>query len=163
MTPAEDSEKNRAGFWSTVIWTGALAGTLDGLSAVVNNYAMGGKNPGRIFQYIASGVFGKETAYAGGATMVGWGIFFHYVIAYASTVVFFLAYPKLGLVTKNKILVAIGYGFVVWAVMNLVVVPLSGTPKFPFGLTSAVKNAVILMVCIGLPLSLSAHRFFARK
>jgi hypothetical protein len=147
---------------ATVVGTGALAGVLDGLAAIFNYMLSGGKDPGKVFQFIASGVFGKA-AFAGGATTIAWGVFFHFVIAYAFTVFFFAIYPKFGLVTKNRIGVAIVYGLFVWCVMSLIVVPLSGTPKIPFRPDKAAIAAAILIVCIGLPLSLSAHRFYSRR
>ncbi len=43
-----------------VLWTSLLAGTLDAIGAIINYLVVYGKNPVRIFYYIASGVFGKE-------------------------------------------------------------------------------------------------------
>ncbi len=95
--------------------------------------------------------------------MVLWGLLFHYLIAYAFTLFFFVVYPRLGLVEKNKVVVGLGFGLLIWIVMNLVVVPLSGTPKLPFRPAQAVSGALILMGFVGLPLALSAHRFYGKR
>jgi hypothetical protein len=147
---------------ATVIWTGALAGILDGLAAIASFLISGGKDPGKIFQFIASGAFG-QAAFTGGAAMIAWGVLFHFFIAYAFTVFFFAIYPRLHLVARNRVAVAVGYGLFVWAVMNLVVLPLSATPRIPFRADKAAIGAAILIVCIGLPLSFRAHRFFSQR
>jgi protein-S-isoprenylcysteine O-methyltransferase Ste14 len=51
----------------------------------------------------------------------------------------------------------------VWAMMNLVVLPLSNVqrPK-TFDPSQAIIAALILVVCIGLPVSLLARRHFGR-
>ncbi|HRH60078.1 MAG TPA: hypothetical protein PL045_05880 [Chitinophagaceae bacterium] len=40
--------------------------------------------------------------------------------------------------------------------MNLIVVPLSNSPKFPFDAARAAIAASILIVCIGIPLAFMA-------
>ena len=47
--------------------------------------------------------------------------------------------------------------------MNLIVVPLSRIPRSPFNPANAAIQAGILVVCIGLPISLLAHRHYAKK
>jgi len=76
---------------------------------------------------------------------------------------FFALYPRLQALARRPVLSGIAYGTFAWVVMNLVVVPLTRIGKFPATLQGAVINAVILMVCIGLPISLGAHRHFTRK
>jgi hypothetical protein len=61
----------------TIAWAGLLVGTLDKLSAIVNFKIATGKDPVLIFQYIASGVFGKE-AYIG-SLMPVLGLIFHFI------------------------------------------------------------------------------------
>jgi hypothetical protein len=53
------------------------------------------------------------------------------------------------------------YGVFVWVMMNRVVVPLSLIPKRPFHFTkeSAIQMG-ILMLCIGLPVSLMAKKYY---
>ncbi len=48
--------------FNTILITGLVAGTLDGLVAVMQFMINGGKNPEINFKYIASAVFGKKAA-----------------------------------------------------------------------------------------------------
>ena len=144
----------------TIALAGLLAGTLDGLAASLLFILRTGKNPMIVFQFIASGVFGK-TAFSAG--MEWWGILFHYGIATGWTIVFFLLYPKISILQKNIIATGIGYGIVVWMGMNLIVVPLSRVQQGPFSLSNAIINMIILMVCIGLPIARLVSRHYRAR
>lgn len=117
----------------TILKTGLLAGTLDILCALIQFYIKTGKDPAIVLGFIASGVFGK-TALTGGTLMAFAGLFFHFVIAFIWTIFFFLLYPKISFLSKNKFLSGFGYGFFIWIVMTRIVVPLSNTPKIPFNI-----------------------------
>jgi hypothetical protein len=52
-------------------------------------------------------------------------------------------------------------GVVVYGVMNHIVVPLSAIGPRPFTLHGAIKAAVILVVCIGIPIAVITTRFAA--
>jgi hypothetical protein len=146
----------------TIIGTGLFAGILDGVAAELLYFISGGKNPSIVFQYIASGVFGKE-AFSGGTLMVVLGVAFHLFIASSWTFIFFLVYPRLPVLSRKKILGGIVYGLALWLAMNLVVLPLSHVRQLPFDAMRALTGIVVLMVAVGLPVSLSAHRFFSKK
>jgi hypothetical protein len=62
-----------------------------------------------------------------------------------------------------SILSGIVYGLFVWAVMNLVIVPLSRIGHRPFNPVNAVINLLILIVCMGIPLSIMANNFYRRN
>lgn len=147
---------------SAILRTGLLAGVLDGLAAVVVHLIRGGRTPERIFNYIASGVFGPA-AITGGAPMVLAGIGFHLVIAMGWTVLFFLAARQFEALRRNIIAAAIGYGIFVWILMNKVVLPLSRV-QMPASVAwnSILIGATVLVVCIGLPDAIGARRYFDR-
>ena len=147
---------------TAVLFTGLFTGLMDGLAAILQYTLNGGKNPANIFKFIASGLFGKE-AFTGGTMMVAWGIVFHFLIAFLFTLLFFLAFPKIEWLRQNKILGGILYGVVIWAIMNLLVVPLSNTPPVPFQPLKALVAAMILIVCVGLPVSLLANKYYLYK
>ena len=96
--------------------------------------------------------------------MACWGLFFHYIIAFAFTLFFFRAYHVIRLVSKNAIITGLLYGAFVWTVMNLLVIPMSNikpTPEFNVG--KAFAAMLILMFCIGLPVSIIISRYYAKK
>jgi hypothetical protein len=146
----------------TILTAWFLAGTLDITCAFVM-VAASGKNPLLVGNYIASAVFGKANAYAGGTSMVIAGLIFHYMIAFIFTVIFFLLYPRIYSVIKNKFVAGILYGLFVWCVMNLLVVPVTRIQPRPFSIVNAVENIIILMLAIGLPVSLIAYRYYYGK
>jgi hypothetical protein len=137
-----------------ILLTGLLAGTLDAIAAVVWNYKI---KAVIIFQFIASGVFGKA-AFAGGADMVLWGLLFHYTIAMIFTAAFYLAYPLFYSIFRNKYIVGVEFGLLTWMIMNLIVVPLSKIGHGPHKLGAILSGMIILIICIGLPVALIADK-----
>ena len=103
--------------------TGLIAGTMDITGATLWFMIRTGNSPIRVLEFIASAAFGREQAFSGNILMSVAGLFFHYVIAYSWTCLFYLAYPKIGLLKANKFMVGIIYGVFVWTMMNLVLVP----------------------------------------
>jgi hypothetical protein len=154
--------KRLPGLIKWIVLTGLLAGILDISAAIVRfKIKSPDKDPLVIFNYIASAVFGKETAYGGGTGMILWGVFFHFLIAMLFTIFFFLIYPKLKILSWNAVITGLIYGIFVWVIMNRVVVPLSQIPKRPFHFTNeSMIQMGILMVFIGLPISLMAKKYY---
>ena len=116
--------------------------------------------PNRIFKYISKAVFDPSTSEK---LLIVWGAVLHYIIAFLFTVFLFLIYPKIYRLLKNKLATGLLYGFFIWSIMNLLVVPLSKINKFPSDFKQAVSAEVILTFLIGLPVVLIAHRFYTRK
>jgi hypothetical protein len=147
---------------STIIWLSLLTGTLDAIAAIIISYPVAF---GRIFRYIASGFFGKVAFTAN--YMIFWGLLFHYLIATVFTVVFFVAFPLFKSILKNKYLTGIIYGLIIWVVMNIIVLPLTNVPKHPatahFSLLAAITSLAALVICVGLPISLVADRYYAKS
>jgi hypothetical protein len=146
-----------------ILKAGLLVGTLDILAAFLYFFIQTGNDKVSIvLKYIASGVFGKS-AMSGGVDMIIAGLVFHYIIAFAFTLVFFWLFPKIKIARQHTVLTGILYGAFIWAVMNLVVVPLSGIGSRPFNWENALINLLILIVCMGIPLSFMALTFYKRK
>lgn len=143
-----------------IIKAGLIVGTLDISAAFIYYYiTTGNKDVFTILRYIASAVFGKE-AFAGGVTMSVAGLIFHYLVTFSFTVFFFWIFRRLKFSSKNVLLTGIVYGLFTWAIMNLVVVPLTKIGTRPFNLFNASINALILIICIGIPLAFMANRFY---
>ncbi len=156
QTDSSPSTKNAI---RTVVWAGLVAGTLDAIAAVVMFLSAGGKDPVRIFKFIASGVFGKD-AFAAGSAMTVWGLVFHFSIALLFAAFFFVIYPQIRRFIRNPVAIGLLYGLLIWLVMNRIVLPISNTPVQPFDPANAIMGMVVLMVLVGLPISLIVHKHF---
>lgn len=142
----------------TILITGLIAGSLDILAACTDYYIKTGKGPDDVLRFIASGIFGNN-AFTGTTLMIWFGLLFHFIIAFALTIFFFIVYPKIKLLQINVILTAIIFGIASWLITNLIIVPLSNT-SIPFKLSNALKAALILIFTIGIPLSIIFRNFY---
>ena len=154
--------KNSIAFYKTIAWAGFLVGLLDISGAFINFTISYHRNPVRVLYFIASGVWGKS-AFSGNPLMAFYGLILHFIIAYLFTVFFFLIYPCVPILSRNRIVTGIGYGLFIWLVMNLIVVPLSNTQKSGFDLVSSLIGAGILILAIGIPLSFIAAGYYVGK
>ena len=82
----------------------------------------------------------------------------HYLIALIWTLILLVAFQLLAFLRLHLALTGIAYGLIVWFVMNFVVLPLSNVRRAPFQPRAAAIAAIILIVCIGLPMSLVIGR-----
>jgi len=142
-----------------ILITGLIAGLLDASGAIIHYLSVGRKDPVKIFNFIASGVFGSE-GLSGGMPMALLGFIFHMMIATTWAAIFFLLSAKLRLYTRSWIIVGLAYGIVVWLGMNLIVVPLSNTPPMNRTPSGVIIGIIVLMICIGLPCAYSAKKYF---
>jgi hypothetical protein len=157
-TPPESMARSNHAL-KAVLLIGLVAGTLDITAAIL----VSGAGPLIVLKFIASGAFGRDTAFSGGLSMAFLGLVFHYVIAYSWTVLYFFLYPRVSILSKNRIISGLAYGIVVWIAMNFVVIPLSQIPARPFDPTQAVIGCAVLMVAIGLPISIMTHRHYSKR
>lgn len=146
-------------FWKTVLGAGLLAGGLDIAAALIQFYIKTGKDPLIVLKYIASAVFGSDAYKSDG--MAVWGLLFHFIVAFIWTILFFLIYPKLRLLSWNRVVTGILYGIFIWIMMNRIVVPLSNAATGEFDIKQAAIAVLILICAVGLPLSFIAHRYYA--
>lgn len=149
----------------TIIWLCLLTGTLDGLLSFLFSYPA---SPAQSYRYIASGLFGIAAFTAN--YMVFWGVLFHYLIASAFSVVFFLLYPNFERAIKNKYILALVFGLIIWLISTFGILPISnvpdikGVPKYPsqLNLTGAIISFTGLSLCLGLPISLIADQYWRK-
>ena len=149
-------------FFASALTAGLVASVLDITAACIHAYLRGGTTPEQVLRFIASGVFGKESA--NGNMMIVWGLLFHFLIAISFTFFFFLFAKMIPSIVNYPIPVAILYGAFVWAFMRYVVINYISTIKIrPItgqeAITHAIIGAAILMVCIGLPAALFARKY----
>ena len=135
--------------------TGLIVGTLDILSAFIIVLSRG-STVTRLLQFIASGLLGPQ-AFQGGAATAVLGLALHFFIAFTLVAVFYAARQRFGLVRDHAISSGIIYGLIVFAVMNLIVLPLSAArPRH--SLSGDLIQIGIHMFVIGLPTSLLLRR-----
>ena len=145
-----------------IMKAGLLAGTLDIAAACIQAYAVRRIMPGDVLKYVASGVFGSA-AFEGGYGMMFMGLLFHFFIAIACAAVFFVSYPKIELLKNSIVLNSLLIALTAWAITTQVIVPISNVPKGgSFDLTRAAIAIGILFICIGMPISVLAKRYFNR-
>jgi hypothetical protein len=148
---------------AAIFLSGFIAGTLDILGAfAVYGYVLGNTPPLRILQAIASGVFGKK-AFAGGTQIAAYGLLFHYIIAFCFAVAYFLVYPYVPFLRKQKIASGLLYGLFIWLFMNLVVLPMSHVAQAPFKWNTVLWGMLLLMLFVGLPISLIIRRYYTSR
>jgi hypothetical protein len=144
-----------SGAFRAILITGLIVGAMDITSAIVITLLHGGTIT-RLMQFIASGLLGKS-AFQGGLATAALGLALHFVIAFGLVTVFYFASRKLAFLRGWPVLSGIAYGLIVFAIMNLIVLPLSAaTPRH--SLSGDLIQIAIHMFIIGLPTSLLLHR-----
>lgn len=147
--------RNPAAF--AILVGGAIAGALDITYAIVFS-GFRGVSATRVLQSVASGLLGPA-AYEGGRPTAVLGLCLHFFIAFSAAAIFYAASRRLPFLTERPVLAGILYGVIVYAVMNLVVLPLSAyPPRTSFPLIVIATGLFVHMFFIGLPIALATRR-----
>jgi hypothetical protein len=147
---------------AAILITGLIAGVLDGIAAVALYMYRGGRAPARVFNFIATGVFGPS-AMTGGTSMVIAGVVLHLLIAIGWTLLFFMAARQFEVLRRHFIGAAVVYGAFVWIMMNKVILPLSRVQMGPGGTWDQIAIGVlIIIVCVGFPVAIGARQYFSQ-
>jgi hypothetical protein len=142
-----------------IFWGGLLCGILDLTSAFVA-YVPRGVAAIRIPQSVASGLLGPA-AFEGGAATAALGICLHFTIALVAAAVFYAASRRIRFLTAHPFISGLLYGEVVYAFMNLVVLPLSAIHRWPPSFTFPALIAGLLghPFVVGWPIALAVRKF----
>jgi hypothetical protein len=147
----------------TILLAWLTAGCLDLFAAItVYSFIMQRVTTTRLLQGIARGALGNS-AYEGGISTALAGVGFHFIIAFCFTIFYFFIFPYVPFLKKQRVLSGLLYGIFVWCVMNLAVLPLLNIANIPTKWDSIIRGAMILMFCIGLPVSLIVSRYYLLK
>lgn len=138
-----------------ILYGTLTVGVLDLLDALVF-FGLRGVAPILILQSIASGLLGR-TAYEGGAGTAVLGIALHFFIAFAIVTTYVLASRRIHAIARRPFVYGPLYGLLVYAVMNLVVVPLSAAVVDSKTWPVIVNGLLIHMLGVGLPSALTAR------
>lgn len=141
-----------------IFWAGLIAGTLDLTGACVVAWLRTGVTPVRIFQSVASGLYGPAS-FTGGAKTAVLGVVLHFIIATTWAAVYYLASRRLSFLIDHTIIAGVIYGVFVWLFMNFVVLPMSAVTQRPVPLSARIIGMLIIIFCIGLPIAFIVRRF----
>jgi pimeloyl-ACP methyl ester carboxylesterase len=140
---------------------GAAVGVLDAADGVAYFGVTAGQNPIQVLQYIASGALGPA-AFSGGLPAAALGAALHFALAYGFTAAFMLAWRQLPALRAAWAPAGLAYGAAVWALMNLVVLPMSRVPQAPLTALSVAHGLAGHALFVGLAAALVARREAAR-
>jgi hypothetical protein len=139
-----------------IVYATLLAGALDATDGVVF-FGLHGLNPIQVLQYIASGLLGAQS-FQGGLATAGLGVLVHFAIALVVAAIYVLASRRISVLRSQWVVFGLLYGAAVWAVMNLVILPLTAVAPSHIT-TAALLNGVIgHALFVGVPIA-----FFAGK
>lgn len=156
----EGASPNRPRAFDTIVFGGLSAGLLDLTFAFTLYWLILGARPLRIFQSVAAGVLGRQTATEGGVPTFLLGIVLHFVVATCIATVFYLATLVLPFLIRHAVVSGLLYGVAAYFGMKYIVLPLSaigqrGTiPRLPILITEILGHALL----VGLPIALLARR-----
>ncbi|MFC3552045.1 hypothetical protein ACFOLC_13625 [Lysobacter cavernae] len=150
------------GMVSPTLWlltAGLVAATLDILYAT-GFWALRGVDPTRVWQSIAAGLLGKAS-FSGGADTATLGLALHYLIALAMAAAYFIAARRLPKLWQQPWRYGALYGLLLYAVMNLIVVPLSAAPGGGAKpMLWVVLSLLAHVLLVGLPIAWCARRAY---
>ena len=138
---------------------GLIIGTAD---AIIYHWfvssVLGGYPLTTVYQYMASGALG-ESAFAGGIATALLGVLIHFIVAFVIAGVFIMSANNISLLRRYPIVGSLLYGFGVFIVMEMIVIPLSATPPLPAPTTSQLIVTILdNILVVGLPLGILVQR-----
>jgi hypothetical protein len=147
-----------------ILYGTLIVGILDGLDAIVFFHFWAGVAPGRIFQGIAAGLLGRTAAIQGGAATVVLGVVLHFVVAFGIVTAFVAASRRFRVLAARPVISGIAYGLAAYAVMNVVVIPLSaiGPHTAPTPVPLLFNGLLIHAFGVGLPTAFVARAAASR-
>lgn len=144
---------------SSIALGALIVGVLDAADATLFSALYRGAPPGRVWQSVASGALGRA-AFDGGTATVALGLAFHFFIAACVVIVYALASRRWSVLSRRWVALGALYGLCVYAVMNLVVIPLSAIgPTLP-ALPAFINGILIHIVGVGIPSGWAAARAY---
>jgi len=139
---------------------GGIAGLCD-ITYACGFWAWRGAPPSRVLQSVASGLLGAR-AFDGGRATAALGLALHFLIALLFATAFVLAAERVAALTRRAVLCGALYGFLIFWLMNLVVLPLSAFPRtVSFAPLPTITGLIVHTFLIGVPIALAARRAVA--
>ena len=139
-----------------ILYATLVVGVLDATDGVVF-LGLHGQNPIQVLQYIASSLLGARS-FSGGLASAGLGLVLHFAISLVVATIYILASRRVAVLRTQWALLGLLYGAAVWAVMNLLVLPLTAVAHGPIATAALVNGVMGHALFVGLP-----SAFFAKK
>jgi len=79
----------------------------------------------RVWQGVAAGILGRETAIAGGSATALLGMYLHFVVAFCIATVYYFASRNISFLIRHPVISGLSFGVIANLVMQWVVIPLS--------------------------------------
>jgi hypothetical protein len=143
----------------SILIGGGITGVLDAIFAVIAYvFVLHAFSILGVLQYIASGLLG-HAAFEGGLATAALGVAIHFTLAFTFAALFGVLRQRVAVLRTRVVTSGIVYGAAVWVFMSFIVLPLTGTPKFPFDPVVFVSFLVDHALFVGLPIALAAQRY----
>ncbi len=142
--------------FQAILYATLVLGLLDATDGVVF-FGLQGQNPLQVLQYIASSVLGPR-AFAGGVATAGLGLVLHFTVSLVVAAIYILASRRITILRTQWIAVGLLYGAAVWAVMNLIFLPLTSVAHGPIPVAAWFNGIIGHALFVGLPSSYFAHK-----
>ncbi|HSD33386.1 MAG TPA: hypothetical protein VLB49_15815 [Gemmatimonadales bacterium] len=143
-----------------VLAGGIVAGGLDIVYAIVFWAVKRGVPAQRILQSVAAGLLGPAS-FQGGTPTAALGLALQFFIAITMAVTYYLVARRWPLLVQRPVWCGLGYGLMLYGVMNYVVVPLSAAGSGSRDPVWVILSILVHMVLIGLPIALFTRRALA--
>lgn len=142
---------------TSTIRAAVLAGLAGGAADILAAFVIYKAPPVRILQTIASGLQGPA-AYEGGLASAALGLACHFLIAILFAGLFVAAARPAPVLLRQPALSGLGFGVVVYGVMNAIVVPLSLASSGPPPPPHMIGLGLLAHALFGLALAFTAAR-----
>jgi hypothetical protein len=159
LTSDKSHSLQRPRAFNAILYGGLAVGVLDGMAAVILSIVYG-RGPKIMFQGIASGLIGRDSFEGGWATAL-LGMSLHFLIAFIWATIYYGASLILPALIRRALICGPIYGVVVYFAMQIIVLPLSAIRKDPFSFgtpSQMLRQIIVHIICVGLPIALLARR-----
>ena len=147
----------RSNSTKTILTAGIAAAFLDIIGAIIVYAAiLNVTTAQKVLQSVAAGALGNK-AYQGGWPTAMTGLVCHFFIAICFAAFYYFIHSYWTKIFSNKWVAGLVYGCFVWAVMNLLVLPLATGKTFTFNPQLFSYGIGLIIFLVGVPVSVITH------
>jgi hypothetical protein len=144
----------RSSLWTAILLGGFIAGTIDiGAASLIT-----ARDPIFILHVIAGGLMGRAAIVSGGTIAAALGLLLQWVMGILIAAIYVFGKRFAPMLTRSWIVSGLGYGIIVFFVMNYAVVPLSAYHRVPHFTVLSFAENMAAMLLFGLIIAYCARR-----